>query len=403
MDIPVSLVDGAAATAAPSDADGKHDVLAHIVDAITNPLFVKDEQHRLVVVNDAFCALLGRTRANILGRTDFDFVPAEEARIYQAKDKVVLETGAAAENEEPLTNAAGKQHWIVTRKSMIRTPDGHRYVIGVITDISERKQMEVDLREANATLKSTMEKLADSERLATIGQVAATVSHELRNPLGAIRNSMALVHQRTAGKQLGVERALERVDRNIQRCATIIAALLEFTHKRETVRVATAIESWLGEVLTQYKIPDGIVLQPELRAQGEIAIDKEQFRQVIGNLVDNAAQALNDPAWNPPADHVRRITVRSEGAGPRMRLSVIDTGPGIPPEVLPRIFEPVFTTKNFGVGLGLPTVRQIVELHGGTIDVESAVGEGTTVTIFLPRLADAAPARAHGSSREAAA
>jgi PAS domain S-box-containing protein len=403
MDIPVSLVDGTAATAAQSGADGKHDVLAHIVDAITNPLFVKDEQHRLVVVNDAFCALLGRTRANIIGRTDFDFVPAEEARIYQAKDKVVLETGAADENEEPLTNAAGKQHWIVTRKSMIKTPDGQRYIIGVITDITERKQMEVDLREANASLKSTMEKLADSERLATIGQVAATVSHELRNPLGAIRNSMALVHQRTAGKQLGLERALERVDRNIQRCATIIAALLEFTHKRETVRAATAIDAWLGEVLAHYKIPDGIVLQPELRAQDEIAIDKEQFRQVIGNLVDNAAQALNDPAWSPPTDHIRRIVVRSESAGPHVRLSVVDTGPGIPPDVLPRIFEPLFTTKNFGVGLGLPTVRQIVELHGGTIDVESAVGKGTTITIFLPRLAQAEPSQSRAAGREAAA
>jgi PAS domain S-box-containing protein len=157
MDISVSLVDGDAAIAALPDLDGKHDVLAHIVDAITNPLFVKDEQHRLVVVNDAFCALLGRPRAELIGRTDFDFVPAEQARIFQAKDKVVLETGAADENEEPLTSAAGKQHWIVTRKSLIRTPDGKRYVSGVITDITESKQMEVDLRDANANLKSAME------------------------------------------------------------------------------------------------------------------------------------------------------------------------------------------------------------------------------------------------------
>jgi PAS domain S-box-containing protein len=403
MDISVSLVDGDAAIAALPDLDGKHDVLAHIVDAITNPLFVKDEQHRLVVVNDAFCALLGRPRAELIGRTDFDFVPAEQARIFQAKDKVVLETGAADENEEALTSAAGKQHWIVTRKSLIRTPDGKRYVSGVITDITERKQMEVDLREANASLKSAMEKLANTERLATIGQVAATVSHELRNPLGAIRNSMALVHQRTAGKQLGVERALERVDRNIQRCATIIGALLEFTHKKETVRAPTPIDAWLGLVLAHYKVPEGIDLVRELKAVDEVALDKEQFRQVVINLVDNAAQALNDPAWDPAADHPRRITVRSESAGPHLRLSVIDTGPGIPPDVLPRIFEPLFTTKNFGVGLGLPTVRQIVELHGGTIDVDSAVDVGTTVTIWLPRLVEAAPSQAHASGREAAA
>ena len=404
MDIPHSLVDGVAASAAAPDADGKHDVLEHIVDAITNPLFVKDEQHRLVVVNDAFCTLLGRPRAKIIGCTDFDFVPAEEARIYQAKDRVVLDTGAADENEEPLTNAAGKQHWILTRKALVRTPDGARYIIGVITDITERKQMEVDLREANANLKSTMDKLSNSERLATIGQVAATVSHELRNPLGAIRNSMALVHQRTAGKQLGIERALERVERNIQRCATIIAALLEFTHKKDIVRSATAIDGWLGSVLPQQRIPAGIALVHDLKAEGEVAIDAEQFRLVIANLVDNATQALNDPGWAPPDGHQRHVTVRSENAGPHVRLSVIDTGPGIPPDVLPRIFEPLFTTKNFGVGLGLPTVRQIVELHGGTIDVDSAVGAGTTVTIWLPRLAEAAaPTSTRSSGREAAA
>jgi len=405
MDISVSLVGGGAVTAALPDGDGKHDVLAHIVDAITNPLFVKDEQHHLVVVNDAFCALLGRPRAELIGRTDFDFVPAEQARLFQAKDKMVLQTGSPDENEEPLTNAAGKQHWILTRKSLIKTPDGKRYVIGVITDITERKQMEVDLRDANASLKSAMEKLANSERLATIGQVAATVSHELRNPLGAIRNSMALVHQRTAGKQLGVERALERVDRNIQRCATIIGALLEFTHKKDLVRAPTPIDAWLGVVLAHYKVPEGIALLRELTAVDEVVLDKEQFRLVVVNLVDNAAQALNDPAWNPPTDHPRRITVRSESAGPHVRLSVSDTGPGIPEDVLPRIFEPLFTTKNFGVGLGLPTVQKIVEAHGGTIDVERTGPEGTAFVVWLPRqqagqeaIAETQPAAAHAAA-----
>ncbi len=382
------------------NADVARDLLARIVDAVTNPIFVKDEQHRLVVVNDAFGALLGRPRAELVGRTDFDFVPAEEARIFQAKDKVVLQTGVPDENEESLTNAAGVRHWIVTRKSLITTPDGGRYIVGVITDITERRKAELELREAHEELKAAMEKLSSTERLATIGQVAATVSHELRNPLGAIRNSMALVHQMTAGKQLGVERALDRVDRNIERCTTIITALLEFTHKKEIARTPTAIDAWLDDVLGQCKIPDGIVLRTELAAGDKVAIDKQRFRQVVVHLVDNAAQALKDPVWNPAESHPRHITVRAEGAGPHVRLTVIDSGPGIAPDVLPRIFEPLFTTKSFGVGLGLPTVRQIVEQHGGTIDIESTTGAGTTVSIRLPRLADAASSQ---SSRDAAA
>jgi len=121
------------------------------------------------------------------------------------------------------------------------------------------------------------------------------------------------------------------------------------------------------------------------------------------SIVDNAVQALQDPAWVPPENYPRRITVRAESAGPHVRISIIDNGPGIPPDVLPRIFEPLFTTKGFGVGLGLPTVRQIVEKHGGTIDVASAGADGTTVTIWLPRHGDAQTPPIEATGREAAA
>jgi PAS domain S-box-containing protein len=389
--------DGPAAP--PADLGVTPDVLACIVNAITNPVFVKDEQHRFVLVNDAFGAFLGRSRAELLGRSDFDFVPAEEAQIFWDKDDVVFRTGAPDENEEALTDSAGTRHWIVTRKSIVKTPDGQRYLVGVISDITERRKVELELRAANESLRAATEKLASSERLATIGQVAATVSHELRNPLGAIRNSMALVHQVTAGKHLGIDRALERADRNIERCTTIITSLLDFTQKKEMVRTSTAIDEWLGDQLAQYALPEGIILERELRARDDVAIHKEWFRQVVVNLLDNATQALRDPAWRPAKDHARRITVRSERIGLQIRLRVSDTGPGIPPEVLPRIFEPLFTTKNFGVGLGLPTVRQIVEQHGGTIEVDSMLDAGTTVTIRLPRLAEAEPP----TGREAAA
>jgi PAS domain S-box-containing protein len=282
-----------------------------------------------------------------------------------------------------------------------RTSEGG--IVGIRTDITERKNAELELRAANESLKEAMQKLASSERMATIGQVAATVSHELRNPLGAIRNSMALVHQLTAGKQLGVERALERVDRNIERCTAIISAMLEFTHEKEITRAPTPIAAWLAELLAGHPLPEGITLERDLRAGDEVAIDRERFQQAILGVVDNAVQALQDPAWAPPENYPRRVTVRAESAGPHVRLSIIDNGPGIPPDVLPRIFEPLFTTKGFGVGLGLPTVRQIVEKHGGTIDVTSTATGGTTATIWLPRHGDAQPLATDAADREAAA
>jgi len=308
-----------------------------------------------------------------------------------------LQRYRAASGDSEMLTPDGRWLRVVDR----RTSEGG--IVGIRTDITERKKVELELRAANESLKAAMEKLASSERLVTIGQVAATVSHELRNPLGAIRNSMALVHQLTAGKQLGVERALKRVDRNIERCAAIISALLEFTHEKEITRAPTAIAAWLAELLAGHPMPERITLERDLRAADEVAIDRDRFQQAILGIVDNAVQALLDPAWTPPDNYPRRITVRAESAGPHVRLSIIDNGPGIPPDVLPRIFEPQFTTKGFGVGLGLPTVRQIVEKHGGTIDVSSPDTGGTTVTVWLPRHGEAQPQATAATGREAAA
>jgi PAS domain S-box-containing protein len=262
---------------------------------------------------------------------------------------------------------------------------------GAVFDVTERRRMESDLRQALDQAKEAMDKLSRQERLAALGQVAGTVSHELRNPLAAIRNSMALIRQLTADKGLGVERAVDRVERNIARCNGIISDLLEFTRKRDLNRTSTAIDAWLAEMLDEHSVADGVAIVRELSSSGVVALDRDRFRQVMVNLLDNAAQAMTISGWSPTDGRRLSIVVKTEAAGPHVRLSVADNGPGISTEHLAKIFEPLFTTKASGVGLGLPTVRTIVEQHGGTIDVESTVGAGTAFVVWLPRQsADAA-------------
>ena len=259
-----------------------------------------------------------------------------------------------------------------------------RFTAQLERELVERRKIEVELREVNKNLHAAMDKLSTTERLATIGQIAATVGHELRNPLASIRNSMELVRQQTAGKALNVERALDRIDRNTERCASIIADLLNFARKKELEREPTAMAAWLSETLDEHALPEPIQLERDLRASDEIPIDRQKLRQIVVNLVDNAAQAMMDPQWRPAEGHARRITVQIESTDQGVRLSVIDNGPGMPADVLARIFEPLFTTKSSGIGLGMPIVRQLVEMHQGTIAVDSAVGKGTTVQIWLP-------------------
>ena len=237
-------------------------------------------------------------------------------------------------------------------------------------------------------LQDSMVKLARQERLATLGQLAGTVSHELRNPLGVIRNSLFSLRESVdAGHTAGAVKIVDRIERNIVRCNMIVSDLLDFARSGEIKRDMVDVDGWLAAALDEHAVPASITLRREFRFGGQLVLDRERFRQVLVNLLDNAIQAIEDPAWLQTEPREKTIIVRSETAGPYFQLSVIDTGPGIPEPTLAKIFEPLFTTKSFGVGLGLPMVRQIVQQHGGSIVVTSDVGKGTAVVIRIPHTA----------------
>jgi len=353
-----------------------------------------DAEFTMEFISDAIVDIVGYPAGDFIGNRVRSFVSVIHP---DDSDRVESTASAAIKARRPYTidyrllHRDGTERWIHEKGQAVYGADGTvRHLDGAIFDITDRHQMEEELRATLAELRSATDRLAHQERFATIGQVAATVSHELRNPLGAIRNSMGVVRQIVGKERPAVERALERADRNVDRCAKIIYDLLAFTQKRELQRGTLAIDGFVGETLDAFRLPEGVELVRELRCGTPAAADGEALRQAIVKLLENAVQALQEPGWTAPAGWQPRITVRMEGAGPHLRLSIADNGPGIATHVLPKVFEPLFTTKSFGIGLGLPTVRQIVEQHGGTIDVESAVGEGTTFTIWLPRLQDAA-------------
>lgn len=228
--------------------------------------------------------------------------------------------------------------------------------------------------------------LLKSERLAVLGQLTATVAHELRNPLSAIRNTLFTVKEVATTAGVKLDRPIARMERSIERCDRIISDLLEYTRHRELKRTKVGFDRWLADIVSEYSLPAPVVLVPELGADGAVVpMDADRVRRVIINLVENASQALAEA----PPDREKRIGVHTSTEDSDLVLVIEDNGPGITPENLGRIFEPLFSTKSFGTGLGLPTVRQIVSQHGGTIDVDSELGRGTRVTVRLPLQADA--------------
>ena len=221
--------------------------------------------------------------------------------------------------------------------------------------------------------------------MATLGQLTATVSHELRNPLGAIRTSLFTVQQRVKDNGLGIERPLERIERSVTRCDNIITDLLDYSRGNQPNLEATEVDAWLAEVLAEQSAPAWVRIDLELCAGGLILpLDKDRLRRAVINVFENALDAVEARHGKEGGEAAGRLTVSSRQNGERLEISVTDNGPGIAPEIYPRIFEPLFSSKTFGVGLGLPTVKHIMEQHRGGIDVATQPGAGTTVILWLP-------------------
>jgi signal transduction histidine kinase len=223
--------------------------------------------------------------------------------------------------------------------------------------------------------------LLKGERLAVLGNLTATVAHELRNPLSAIRNTLFTIKELATAAGAKFDRPIGRMERSIERCDKIISDLLEYARNRDLKRTSVRFDPWIGDVLGEQAAAAPIVIATELTAGDQaVSLDRDRFQRVIINLVENAAQALAEIV----SDREKRIIVRTATVDGELQLTIEDNGPGIKPENLSHIFEPLFSTKSFGTGLGLPTVKHIVDQHGGTIAVDSEVGSGTRVTIRLP-------------------
>ncbi|WP_374250128.1 ATP-binding protein [Xanthobacter sp.] len=238
-------------------------------------------------------------------------------------------------------------------------------------------------------LNETREELTRSERLAAIGQLTATVSHELRNPLGTLTTSVAVLQR--AGTLAGErERGeLDRIQRNVRRCVRIIEDLLEFSRRPDVSMVPLALDAWITEQASDLRALSGVELALDLDCDRIIEADGERLRQVLVNLVQNAMQAvLERPAGAPPG----RVAIATAAEGERVRITVTDNGVGMDDEVRRRLFEPLFSTKPFGLGLGLALVKRITERHGGSVSISSEPGRGTRVDITLPSAGEHADA-----------
>lgn len=271
----------------------------------------------------------------------------------------------------------GRTVWVHGEARVVRDEQGQaQFIQGVAFDITEIKEAEARLREAQ-------EALVRSEKLAAIGRLAASVGHELRNPLAAIRNAWFYLEKRVRGAGLDqadarVAQFAEVIPTEIERCAKIIGELLDFSRERPLYRAPCPVPELVASALDVIVKPS-TAIRVSIDVPEELPIpnlDLDQFRQVLINILQNALEAVD----------VERgvVSVAAREHDERLILEISDNGRGMTPEVLRRVFEPLYTTKLRGTGLGLAIVDSIVKRHSGLIEVSSQPGVGTKFAISVP-------------------
>jgi PAS domain S-box-containing protein len=370
------------------------DFFQHVINSIADPIFVKDRQHRWIVLNDAFCQLMGHSRETLIGKADHDFFPKEEADIFHDKDERVFFTGQQNVNEEAFTDAAGVTHTIITKKTLYRDREGVPYIVGVIRDITEQKKAEDQMKALNATLELRVsqrtalmeektEELAKSN--ADLERFAYVASHDLQEPLRMVASYVQLLARRYKGK-LGTDadEFIGYAVDGVTRMKALINDLLDYSRigRQQLDPKPTDSDYVVQQILAMMKLSiqdaRATITRDSLPI---ISCDPIQLGQLFQNLIGNALKFHGN---KPP-----KIRIAAREQDNFVIFSVADNGIGIDPQHGERIFD-IFqrlhsVDKYPGTGIGLAVCKKIVERHFGRIWVESEPGKGTTFFFSMPK------------------
>ena len=260
-------------------------------------------------------------------------------------------------------------------------------IVAVYDDITERKQAKDELakhrehleemvEERTKELKDAQEQLVRREKLAILGQLAGGVGHELRNPLGVISNAVYYLKMVQPDADETVIEYLETISEEVNRSTQIVSDLMDFSRIKSVEREETAVSDLISEVLEKQPVPENVKMATTIPSDlPPVFIDLRRIRQVFDNLITNACHAMPEGG---------KLNISAIAEQDKVHVSFTDTGSGISEVNMEKVFEPLFTTKARGIGLGLAVSRNLVEANGGSIEVESAEDKGSTFTVILP-------------------
>lgn len=405
-----------------------------IIDTLDDPVFVKDTLHRWVFVNTAFCNFMGISREKLLGKSDYDFLPPSQAKVFWDKDDEAFASGSLVTNEEQLNDATGKTHIVSTKKSVFVGRNGRTYLVAIIRDITDRHKLDAELarhrehleelvqeramllseanqklhKEMNERMRAETDKLemqaqiVHQQKLEAIGRLAGGIAHDFNNLLTGIIGHITLA-MRDQTVLARTQESMRQVLEAAKRAAALTRQLLAFSRKQIIEPRIIDLNDLIGnlENLLERIVGEQVKLVTDFETGlAPVMVDPIQMEQVIVNLAVNARDAMpeggtlviqtrNCSIDNPVANSITQAdTPNSEllAPGDYVSLSVTDTGVGIDEHILPKIYDPFFTTKpkGQGTGLGLSTAYGIIKQHRGAISVSSVPRQGTIFKVLMP-------------------
>ena len=330
-------------------------------------LIVLDRHHAVTGLNRAAEQISGRPAAEMIGQpwsALFATVP-----VTTIESTIAADPHASARHELTLARPDGRRVPVRMTFSVLRADDGrHLGLIAVCEDLSEIREMEERMRQA--------------DRLATLGRLAANIAHEIRNPLASLTGAIEALTA-DVGAREERDRLTQIVARESERLNQMIGTFLDYARPAPLTAEPVDISELLEEVLVLLEhgeLPTGLKITRDFPPALTWAVDPQRLRQALWNLCLNAIEAMPEGG---------ELTVAAAASGTTLTISVSDTGEGIAATALPHLFEPFFSTKSGGSGLGLALVDRIVRDHGGEIDVRTAPERGTTFALRLRKPRDA--------------